>query len=150
MTLQETENLFENLKNEATNKSEIKIYNRFLQIVSELKKRDFSKDEIQSIETELDSLNLQSKQENSTKYFKIGLRKFEKFLKDKFSLMSKGYNTNIGIGLGSTFGMLFGIVFLSSWERSMGISLGLSIGMLIGLIIGRSMDKKALAEGRML
>jgi len=150
MTLQETEKLFEDLKNEATNKSEIKIYNRFLQIVSELRKRDFSKDEIQSIETELDSLNLQSNEENSTKYLKKGLRKFEKYLKDTFSLTSKGYYTKRGLGLGLTFGIIFGIVFLSSWERSMGISLGLSIGMLIGLIIGKSMDKKAVAEGRML
>lgn len=150
MTLQETEKLFEDLKNEATNKSEIKIYKRFLQIVSELRKRDFSKDEIQSIETELDSLNLQSNKENSTKYLKKGLRKFEKFLKDKFSLTSKGYYANMGIGIGSIFGLLFGIVFLSSWERSLGISLGLSIGMLIGLIIGRSMDNKVVSDGRML
>ena len=150
MTLQEAYNFFESLKIESTKKSEIKIYEKFLHILTELKSREFSKDEIQSIEAELDSLNLESNPENGKKYFKKTLSKFEKYLRDTFSLTSKMYYTNIGIGLGSSFGILFGIVFLSSLERSLGISLGLIIGMLIGLTIGRSMDAKAISEGRVL
>ncbi len=150
MKLQEAYNFFESLKTETIKKSEIKVYEKFLHILTELKSRGFSEDEIQSIEAELDSLNLDSNPENGIKYFKIALRKFEKYLKDTFSLISKGHFTNIGIGLVSSFGILFGIVFLSSWERSLGISLGLIIGMLIGLTIGRSMDAKAKSEDRVL
>ena len=150
MTLQEAYNFFESLNIETTKKSEIKIYKKFLHTITELKRREFSKDEIQSIEKELDKLNVEANPENRKKHFKKALNRFEKFLKDKFILTSKGYYTNIGIGLGSTFGVLFGIVFLSSFERSLGISLGLSIGMLIGLIIGRSMDAKAISEGRVI
>ena len=150
MTLQEAYNFFESLTTETTKKSEIKIYEKFLHILTELKNREFSKDEIQSIEAELDSLNLKSNPENRKKYFKKALSKFEKYLKDTFSLTSQGYYTQLGIGLGSSFGILFGIVFLSSFERSLGIALGLSIGMLIGLIIGRNMDSKAKNEGKML
>jgi len=148
MTLQEALNLFESLKNEATKKSEVKVYERFLHTLTELKSRQFSKDEIQSIETELDGLGLTSNPENKKAYFKKTLRKFEKYLKDTFSLTPKGYYTNMGMVLGSSFGLLFAIVFLSNWERSLGIALGLSIGMLIGLTIGRSMDAKAITEGR--
>ncbi len=150
MTLQEAYSFFESLKIETINKSEIKIYEKFLYIITELKSRKFSKDEIQSIEAELDSLNLESNPENKKKYFKKALSKFEKYLKDTFSLTSKRYYTSIGIGLGSSFGILFGIVFLSGLERSLGISLGLIIGMVIGLIIGRYMDAKAIREGRVL
>ena len=150
MTLQEAYNLIESLKIETTKKSEINIYEKFHHILTELKNREFSKDEIQSLETELDSLNFDSIPENRKKYIKKALSKFEKYLKDTFSLTSKGYYTNRGIGLGSSFGMLFGIVILSGFERSLGISLGLIIGMLIGLAIGRSMDTKAKIEGRVL
>lgn len=150
MTLQEAYNFFESLKTETTKKSEIKVYEKFLHVLTELKSRDFSKDEMNSIEAELESLHIESNPQDRKKYFKKALNKFEKFLKDTFALTPKGFYTSIGIALGSSFGILFGIVFLSSFERSLGISLGLSIGMFIGLIIGRTMDTKAVSEGRVL
>jgi hypothetical protein len=150
MTLQEAYNFFESLKTETTKKYEIKVYEKFLYILSELKSKEFSTAEIQSIETELDTLNLKSNPENRKKYFKKALTKFEKYLKDTFSLTSKGYYTKLYGGLGLSFGLLFGVVFLSSWERSLGISMGLIGGMLIGSIIGQSMDSQAKATGKML
>jgi hypothetical protein len=150
MTIQEAINFFESSSAETTKKSEIRIYEKFIHILTKLRIREFSKDEIQSIEAELKSLNLESNPENLKKYFKHALSKFEKYLKDTFSLISKSYYTNMGIGLGSTFGILFGLVFLPGWERSLGIALGVSAGALIGLIIGRSMDTKAKNEGRVL
>ncbi len=150
MTLQDAYNFFESLKIDTTIKSEIRVYETFNNILSELKIRKFSKDEIQSIETELESLNLKFTPENRKKYFNKALTKFEKYLKDTFSLISKGYYTKLYGGLGLSFGLLFGVVFLSSWERSLGISLGLIIGMVMGAIIGQSMDTKAKSEGRVL
>jgi hypothetical protein len=150
MTLQETITIFENLKTETTKKSEIKVYEKFVYILTELQNREFSKDEIQSIEMELDSLNLASNTENRKKYFKKTLNKFEKYLKDTFSLTSKGYYTTLYGGLGLSFGLLFGVVFLSSWERSLGISMGLIGGMFIGSIIGHHMDSQAKAAGNIL
>ena len=147
MTLQEASNFIESLKTETTKKSEIKVYEKFLHILIKLKNRAFSEDEIKSIETELDSLNLKSNPENRKKHFKKALTKFEKYLKDTFSLTSKGYYTNLYGGLGLSFGLLFGVVFLSNWERSLGITIGLIGGMVIGSTIGRSMDAKAINEG---
>jgi hypothetical protein len=115
-----------------------------------LKKREFSTDEIQSIESELESFNLKSKPENRKRYFKKALTKFEKHLKDTFFLTPKDHYTKLYGGLGLSFGLLFGVVFLSSWERSLGISLGLIFGMVIGSIIGKSLDTKAVNEGRVL
>ncbi|WP_163714604.1 hypothetical protein [Mangrovibacterium lignilyticum] len=150
MTLQEASDFFERLKTETSTKSEIKIYDRFLYLLSALKSRAFPKEETQSLETELDRLQLASNPDNRKKYFKRALAKFERQLNDRFSLITKGYYTNLGTGLGLTFGVLLGVVVLSGFERSLGISLGLVIGMLIGLVIGRSMDSKATNEGRVL
>lgn len=150
MTLQETNNFFESLKAETTNKSEIKVYEKFLHILTRLKTKEFSNDDLQSIETTLDNLNLKSNPENKRKYFNKALVEFEKYLKETYSLIPKSYYTQIGIAVGMSFGILFGIVFLSSFERSTGISLGLCGGMLVGLLIGRSMDAKAETNGKVL
>jgi len=150
MTLQEAYNFFESLKTETIKKSEIKVYEKFVYILSELKVREFSQDEIHSIETELVSLNLASNPENRKKYFKKALSKFEKYLKDTFSLTSKGYYAKLGITLGSTFGVVLGVLIGERFERSLGISLGISIGMLIGIFVGRHMDSQAKAKGNML
>jgi hypothetical protein len=148
MKLQEAYNIINNLKIETTKKSEAKIYGKFLHTLSQLKSREFTSEEIRSIESELDSLNLGSNPKNGKRHYKKALNRFIDFLKDSFSLTPKGYYTNMGIGLGSTFGMLFSIVFLSRWEQSMSLSLGWMAGMLIGLTIGRSMDARSVNEGR--
>ena len=150
MTLQEAHNLFDGLKTQSTKKNEIKIYNKFLHILSKLKNRDFSKDEIQSIEAELDRLDLKSNAKNRKRYFKKALTKFEKYLKETFSLTSKGYYINLGIGLGSLCGVVIGTLIGQGSEGTIGIAYGISFGMLIGLLVGRHMDSQAKASGNML
>ena len=150
MTINETYNFFESLLSQPNKKSDIKIYEEFLEILTHLKNRGLSEDEIQSIERELKSLNLKSNPENRKKYFKKALSTFEKYLKDTFSLTSKGYYTKLYSGLGVGFGILFGVVFLSSWERSLGISMGLIFGYTIGMLIGRNLDNQAEKENRVL
>ncbi len=150
MTILEAYNFFESLKTETTKKYEIKVYEKFLHMLSELKIREFSKDDIQSIESELDRLNLKSNPENRKKYFKKAHSKFEKYLNETFSLTTKEYYQKLYGGLGLLFGLLFGLVFLFSLERSLGISLGLIGGMVVGSLIGRKMDAQAKATGNML
>lgn len=79
MTLQEAANLLESLKTETTKKYEIKVYEKFLHIITEMKIRQLSPDEIQALETELDSLDLKSNTENRKKHFKKALSKFETY-----------------------------------------------------------------------
>jgi len=150
MTLQEAYNFFESFKKETTKKSEIKIYENFLHILSELKNREFSKDEIQSLETELEHLNLEANSGNRKKYLNKRLTAFKEYLKNKHSLITVGYYANIGVSMGAAFGVVAGIVFGERFEKSLGLAAGISIGMLIGAIIGRSMDEKAKSEGRMI
>ena len=150
MTLQEAYNFFESLKTETTKKSEIKVYEKFLHILTELKNREFSKDEIQSIETELESLNLKSNPDNRKKFFKKALSKFENYLKDTFSLTSEGYYTNLSVSLGMLFGVVAGVLIGERFEKSMGIAFGICMGLFIGAFIGRRKDAQAKAAGNML
>ena len=150
MTLQEAYNFIESLKNETTNKSEIKAYDKFLHILSKLKIRTFAKDEIQSIETELDRLNLESSPENRKKYYKKALNIFEKYLQDKFTLTTKGYYIDRSIGYGVLFGVVVGILIGERFEKSLGISFGISMGLLISVLVGQHLDSQAKTAGKML
>ncbi|MDO6743200.1 hypothetical protein Q4553_01295 [Tenacibaculum soleae] len=147
MTIQEASIFLENLAVKATDKSEIKIYEKFLHILSKLKERTFSEEEIKLIENKLDDLKLDSNPKNPKKYFKQALTEFEKYLKETFSLTPKGYYTNRYMGLGLSFGILFGIAILSNLEHSLGISLGLIGGMLVGSIMGKQKDTQAKEAG---
>ena len=150
MTLKNAFTFFENLVSETSKKSEIKVYQEFTQIITGIENKNLSESEIQSIETELGSLNLKSNPENRKKYFKKALSEFKKYLKDTYSLTPKGYYTNLYGALGLSFGLMFGVAILSNLERSLGITLGLIGGMVVGSIMGRSKDAQAKAAGNML
>jgi hypothetical protein len=150
MRLQEAINFFKNLKKESSKNSETKVYEKFLQILTSLKTRKFSKNELESIESKLDDLDLNSNPGNRKKHFRKALTDFERFLKNRFFLTTRSYYTSLGVGLGSAFGIIFGIVILSNLERSLGIALGLVIGAAFGFVIGRSMDAQVKSSGNIL
>lgn len=150
MTIQEAFIFFESLRTATTKKAEIRVYEKFLHVLSALKDRTFTKDEILSLEMELDRLNLKSNPDNRKKFLNKALTKFENYLKETFSLTSKGYYTTLYGGLGLIFGLLFGVAILSNLERSLGISLGLIGGMVVGSIMGRNKDAQAKAAGNIL
>lgn len=150
MTIQEAFNFLEGLKNKTISKSEIKIYENFLNLLIKLKDREFSQGEIESIETKLDSLNLESNLGSRKKVFAKLLKEFKNYLKEKHSLISKGYYTNIGITYGAAFGIVAGVIIGERFEKSLGLALGIGIGMLIGLFVGRSKVAKVNIKNRML
>jgi hypothetical protein len=150
MTLLNAINFFESLKTKSSKKSEIKVYNQFIEILKKLENRAFTTDEIQSIETELERLNLKSNPENRKKFFNKSLGEFKTYLKETFSLTSKEYYTNLSVSLGVLFGVVAGILIGESFERSLGISFGICIGLFIGAFIGRRKDAQAKEAGNML
>lgn len=150
MSITDAIDYFKKLSKETNNKRELRIYKDFITILSNLLDRNFSEDQLLQIENEIETLNLKSNPENKKRYFNKKLTVFKQFLKTEFSLVPKGYYTNMGIGLGTSFGVLFGVVVLSSLERSLGISLGLVTGMLIGLIIGHYMDSQVKEAGKVI
>ncbi|MBN1119287.1 MAG: hypothetical protein JXA77_18905 [Bacteroidales bacterium] len=150
MTLKNVINLLNGLVSETTKKSEIKVFHDFIHVLSSLEKRNLSESEVQSIETELDALDLNCTTTNKKRHFSKALQKFKKYLKNTFSLITKGYYTNLAITYGALTGLLFGITFLSGLERSLGISLGVAVGALVGLIISSYLDSQAKASGNLI
>jgi F0F1-type ATP synthase assembly protein I len=131
---------FEGLLTLAVKKSEIKIYENFIGILSNLKNRDLTKEQLRCIEEELEYLKLKEISENRKKYLRKKLNEFLKYLKDEFALTTKGYYSSIGMSLGMVLGISIGA---SVFGAGSGVSTGLMFGMLIGSIIGRYMDSEA-------
>ena len=111
MKLDEASAFFKNLIIESDNKTEIKIYKSFISIFTDLNNRDLSEEQLKSIEEKLDSLNFNENSDNRKKHFKQKLNLFVGYLKEKLSLISKGYYTAIGMSLGMSFGVAFGAAF---------------------------------------
>lgn len=150
MTLKNTMIFFESLINETSRKSEIKVYQEFIQIIGSLDDRNLSESEIHVIEEKLDHLDLESSPRNRKKHYGKALREFKEYLKDTFSLTPKGYYTTLYTALGLSFGILFGVAILSNLDNSLGISLGLIGGMLIGSMLGHNKDAQVAAAGNTL
>ena len=146
MKLNEASDLLESLLNKTVKKSEINIYKTFIAILTDLKNRNLSSEELDSIEKELDHLKPVINSENKKKQIRKVLNSFKRFLKEKFSLVTEGYYTAIGMGLGMSFGVAIGTAI----DRSIGTAMGISIGMVIGMVIGKNMDLKAEKENRVL
>ena len=146
MTINNTIIFFESLLIRTDKKSELKVYENFITILSDLKNKDLSDGQLQSIEVELDNLKLKSNPKNKKRHFSKKLTAFKKYLKEELSLISEGYYTTIGMSLGMSLGVAIG----ASFGESTGIALGISLGMLIGLAIGRNKDAEAKKEGRVL
>ena len=145
MRINETSEFLERLLSESDKKSEIKVYQSFIDILTALKNRELNQEDVRSIEEELDILKLKEYPENKKKYLRRKLNEFKKFLKDEFSLISEGYYTSIGIGM--TIGIAIGT---SIFGPESGVALGIIFGMVLGLVIGRNMDNKAEKENRVL
>ena len=150
MTIKETKTLFEELLSKASKKSEIRLYEKFVYILTQLSTREFKEKEIQTIETELEKLQPNTNKPHKLRFSQKALYKFETFLKKTFSLTTKDHYTTLGTALGMSFGIAFGLTLLSSLERSMGITIGLCAGMILGMVVGKSMDAKAKRESRVL
>jgi hypothetical protein len=142
MKLNAASDLFKRLIAETNNKSEIKVYENFIAILTDLKHRKLSEEQLKSMEEKLDFLNLQASPENKKRFYSRKLTEYKKYLKEKLSLISEGYYTGIGLALGVSLGVAYGSMF------NMGT--GIAIGIAIGLSIGASMDAKAKKQNRVL
>ncbi len=146
MKLNEAFDLLEGLLTKTVKKSEINIYKSFIAILTGLKNRNLSLEELNSIEKELDHLKPVINSDNKKKHIRKILNSFKIFLKEKLSLVTEGYYTAIGMVLGMSFGVAIGTAI----NVPIGLTMGISIGMIIGLVIGRNMDLKAEKENRVI
>ena len=154
MNISDTSKLLNSLLSEADKKSEKKIYNCFIRILSSLKKRDLTENQSQIIQEKLSSLNLKATTENRKKYYKQKLSEFKAFLKNEFSFTPEKYYTETGMIYGMIFGTGIGLSIGTAINPTLGMSIGLSIGtgvgMVIGMMYGARKDAEAKRQGRVI
>ncbi|OIQ27061.1 MAG: hypothetical protein BM564_13410 [Bacteroidetes bacterium MedPE-SWsnd-G2] len=149
MKINKTLNVFLNFKNDSVEKNEIKIYDKYIAILSDLKHRDLTQTHIQLIEAELDTLNLNTNPDDRKKYYKQKLSEFQSFLKDRLALVSEGHYTSIGAGTGIVLGSIISVLFQSLLGAYF-LLIGINGGIILGAILGGFMDSEAKKQGRVL
>ncbi len=133
--------IFYKLKNNTEDKTESKIYAKFITILLDLQQRDFNSNQKKDLETKLLSLNLKNNLYPTKKNLNKELTSFEYFLSDKFSIISENHYVSKGMAL-----WLFSsiILFYSFGQFSV-------IGaLLVAIIFGVVLDLEAKAQGRVI
>lgn len=152
MTINETSQLFKNLLSQTNNKSERRIYNSFIQILSSLEKKELTNEQIARINDKLTTLNLKEIRAKRRKLYSQRLNEFKTFLKNEFSFTTERYYAGIGMAYGMIFGpgigLTLGTAINSTWGISLGMSLGTGIGMLFGMMLGAQKDAEAKRQGK--
>ncbi len=150
MSINKTVNYFKDLLTGTAKKTEIRLYEKYIAVLSDLKNKDLSEDQLTSIESELNDLQLDASTGNRKKYLEKQFEKFSTYLKKEFSFIIEGYYTTMGVTLGLLFGVVSGTVFGSFFERSLSIAMGISFGLLAGIVIGKYLDEEAAKQNRVL
>lgn len=151
MTTLDAKDYFKRLATETQNKSELKIYNEFIAILTDLKNKELSETQFEEIDQEIDRLALNSISSNNKKHFKKKLCAFKKFLREEYSLIPNGYYQAHWMTLGMSFGVGIGLAIGTSISAgsgtSMGLSIGIGIGMAFGLAFGAAKDAESKKQG---
>ena len=150
MTLNQAKIILTVLKSDTNSKSEIRVYKRFIALLTKLEYKNLNSFTVEVIEKKLDTLNLKPVNSNKTKHFKKLLYEFELYLRTSLSLYTKAYFMNIGLIYGASIGLLVGILFLQYMQRSTGISMGLSLGSLLGIALGAYNQSQAKLMGHLI
>lgn len=124
----------------------------FSALIDELRKRQLSEKEVETINAEIQNINSISVSE---KDFAKALTKSQsnvlKVIEKESKLVVKNHYRNLWLVLGmSTFGVPLGVAFGISIGNLGLLGLGLPIGMAIGVGFGTTLDAKAAKEGRQL
>jgi transcriptional regulator with XRE-family HTH domain len=134
--------LLKQLRSRTTKKSEIGTFKKFIDLLTNLKKKDLTPEQLNAIESYIQYLELEKIPSFSNELFKQKLSKFKKYLKTKLRFVPNRYYTNIGIGFAISFGI--GIVATNG--------IGIEI-ILLGLFIITAcilMDLRMKKQGRSL
>ncbi|WP_299887717.1 hypothetical protein [uncultured Lacinutrix sp.] len=153
MTIEQGLSFFKELNTKNPTKKELRVYNTFISVLTDLKNRDLTPEQILDIEAELTHLDIKEKT-NDIKNLRKKLNGFICFIKKKLSLISEGQYMGlgmaIGLSLGMSLGMTFGIIFSKDNGMILGMNIGMGIGMALGMIIGAAKDAELKKQGKVL
>jgi transcriptional regulator with XRE-family HTH domain len=125
-------------------KSEIKTFEKFIEILSKLKEKYLSPEQIESIESYIKYLELEKIPSFSNDMFKQKLVKFRKYLKNKLRFVPNNYYTTWA----SSFAIAFAIGFAVQSKIDVNIKIGVISAALLIIGIGVIMDLKMKRQER--
>lgn len=146
MKTKEAIKYFESLMAGKSSDSELKVYERFIDIFNELDGKELKQEQLDSLEKKIAGLQLKATSDNKSKYLNKKLGNLKKFLKSEFSFITKGHYSRKGMMYGLFVGVLLG-VFL---EEIFGVPIAVGLGLVGGMLVGVNMDSHALKKGRVL
>jgi hypothetical protein len=147
MTIEKAKYFFKSLLQQGAENSEIKIYQKFLDVLIALENRALTASQKISIEEELTNLELNQTSKNRKKYLRKKLNMFLRYLKSSFSFVLKEHYANYGMSIGMVFGVAIGTAI---FKESRGTGIGLCVGMFLGYCVGQHLDKEAVKQNLVL
>lgn len=111
-------------------KSEIKTFEKFIDILKRVKEKDLNSQQLEAIESYIKYLELEKIPSFSNEIFEHKLIKFKKYLKNKLHFVPKNYYTIRTLSFGIAFAIGFGI------QSNIDSSVKIGIFSLILLVIG--------------
>lgn len=147
MTINKAKDYLNTLLNTSTTKSEIRVYQKFVLVLTGLENRNLSNGQINLIEQKLTALELNQQTKNRKRYIGKKLNTFVTYLDTAFSFILKDHFANYGLSIGMVFGVAIGTAI---FRDSGGSTTGMCIGMFIGYIIGLYLDNEAAKNDKVL
>lgn len=133
---------------------ERKIYQGFIDILSNLQNRDLTEKQQKAIEEKLDELELFATTVGKRNHLNRKLITLSSFLNKEYAWVTAGHYASRGMALGLAFGVSLGLSIGTLFSTSIGIPMGMSIGtgsgLILGMIFGSLKDKQAEKQNRVL
>lgn len=154
MTLEAAIQFFITKVEQSKDKSNLPIYRSFLSLLQDLQSKELNEIQMNKINEKLNELNLDTIADHPKKELKKAFSDFNRFLKEAFSFMPKGYYSGVymslGMSIGMSLGISMGIPFGMPMGMIFGMIIGMGIGMSVGIILGNMKDGVVAKEGRVI
>jgi transcriptional regulator with XRE-family HTH domain len=129
-------------RSKTNEKSEIKTFEKFIELLQKLKEKDLSSLQLEGIESYIKYLELEKIPSFSGEMFKLKLTKFKKYLKNKLRFVPNNYYTTWA----ASFGISFAVGFAVQTNIDNSIKIGvISVALVIigiGIIIDLRMKRQ--------
>ena len=125
-------------------KSEIKTFEKFIELLQKLKDKGLNPEQMEGIESYIQYLELEKIPSFSNEIFKQKLAKFKKYLKNKLRFVPNNYYTTWAVSFGLSFAVSFSVQSNIDYSIKIGV---ISVALLI-IGIGIIMDMRMKRQER--
>ena len=140
--------VLEGLLSNTDSKPRKTIYKQLERALHDLKERDLSSDQLNSVEEALNRLRLNDAADLSVRELKRHRKQWIKDVTAALSLVTKGYYTALGMAFGVAAGGAASAIINDFSTSSTGLAIGL--GLIAGYLVGNYLDIEATKKNRVM